>query len=351
MGKNYSHTLNTSKAGEVEVEIKVTKDFFKLEKEKVFNKLAPSVELSGFRKGKGPKNLIEARLGSSLFEETVNTLAPTIFTEVLELEKLDPMTTPEYSITKVSDEDGLEFSVKFVPLPKIELADFSKIKVEKKPVKVEDTELEKAIERVMQIRQEKEQKTTKKPKTESKSKEDKKFVMPTDKQVKDLNIGFTSLADLKTDLLKRLEIEKKKQQEQHRVAEILDKAIKLSKIKVPQVVIQKEVENKLTEYTKKITDLGLKIEDFLKSQNSSLDKLKSEWEKEYENRVSQELILMQIALENNLKVNQEDVQKEIDSITDEKLKQEYDSPEGRRYIVSVILQQKALNLLLEQVKD
>jgi len=52
-----------------------------------------------------------------------------------------------------------------------------------------------------------------------------------------------------------------------------------------------------------------------------------------------------------MKVNKEEIEAELAVIQDPKLKAQYDTDQGRNFIASVIIQQKAVKHIKDQVKD
>ena len=65
---------------------------------------------------------------------------------------------------------------------------------------------------------------------------------------------------------------------------------------------------------------------------------------------SEEEALTQIIKDMKLAVSDEEVEKEISSIQDPKLKQQYDSARGRMNIRTIMLRQKAVSWIRDQVK-
>ena len=85
-------------------------------------------------------------------------------------------------------------------------------------------------------------------------------------------------------------------------------------------------------------------------QSTTIEKLRSEWEVESKKKFAEELLLLEIIKTEKLTVTESEINSELTKITDEKLKKELDSPEGKRYIVTVLLQQKAIEWLRNQVQ-
>ncbi|MFM2421771.1 MAG: hypothetical protein RL291_301 [Pseudomonadota bacterium] len=116
-----------------------------------------TVELKGFRKGKVPVGHIKKLFGRSLMvevvEETLNETSRKIIADRGERPAMQPeikMTENKDEVEKlVAGDMDLAFSMAFEVLPKIELADFSKIKLERSKVTPEASEIDKAIENLV----------------------------------------------------------------------------------------------------------------------------------------------------------------------------------------------------------
>ena len=170
----------------------------------------------------------------------------------------------------------------------------------------------------------------------------------TDQRVKSLGVGLNTVEELKNILRKQLMDQKKSLAVNKQVQEVIDKVIKDAKISAPAKLVDQEVHKKEHNYGHRIEQLGLKVEDFLKTQNKTLEELRKGWREEAERQIQTDLLLFEIAKVNKLKVENEEVTSEITAITDEKLKAQYDTYDGRAYVSGIILQQKALNWLMKE---
>jgi FKBP-type peptidyl-prolyl cis-trans isomerase (trigger factor) len=82
-----------------------------------------------------------------------------------------------------------------------------------------------------------------------------------------------------------------------------------------------------------------------------MDDLKKEWQGEAKRRIDEELLFYQVIKENKIVVSKEEVEAEIANIQNEATKKQMDSDSGRRYVGSVILQQKAMNHIKAQISE
>ena len=131
------------------VRINVEVPFTELEPDidKAFKQLATQIRLPGFRPGKAPRKLLEARVGrASVLEQVVNEALPARYSEAVTAESLQPIGQPEIEITKLEDNEELVFTAEVDVRPEIDLPDLGELKFTVDAITVADedtaTELE-----------------------------------------------------------------------------------------------------------------------------------------------------------------------------------------------------------------
>ncbi|HRO65027.1 MAG TPA: trigger factor [Candidatus Dojkabacteria bacterium] len=335
---NYKFLEKTQDEDYTVIKLKIESDVFVKRKDKIFNKLTKDMKITGFRPGKAPKPMLEARLGADLYENTLNDLLPEVTYEYLSEEKIDFLGRLNYEVIKVSDAEGVEYKIKFIKYPEIKLPKFSKIKVQDEKIELTEEEIDEELAKIFKYKE---------GKDDSKNSEKTKKTI-TDEEVKSLGVGLNTVAEIKDLIRKQLEIQKQNLAKNKQAQEVIDQAIEMSNIKAPKSLLDGEVAKKEHDYSHRIEDLGLKLEDFLKSQKTTIEDLRKGWQDEAEKQIKTDLLLFEIAKVNELKVQNEEVNAEINSITDDKLKKQYDSYDGRNYISGIILQQKAINWLMQE---
>jgi trigger factor len=349
MEKKYTFTKEETKDKEIKLTIKVSAEEFMTVKNKMYNKLSKDVVITGFRPGKAPKNLIEARISGEIYDETINDILPKVTYEIITEGKFSPLTQVKYEVTKMSDAEGVEYTASFTNTPEIKLMDFKKIKVKKETAPLTDKEVEDEMDKIVKMYKPKDEKKDGKKDEDKKEVEEK--VEITDELVKSLNVGFDTVEKLKEQVKKEMQTNKEYNNEQKYLNEIIEQAIKGSKIDSPKALIDEELHRREHEYTDQIEGVGLKIDDFLKSQNKTMDDLKKEWESDAKRRIDEELLFYQVIKENKIVVSKEEVEAEIANIQNEATKKQMDSDSGRRYVGSIILQQKAMNHIKSQISE
>ena len=141
--------VNKLENSKVEVICDIEKETWKEFQDKAFQKLAGNLEVKGFRKGKVPTDIAKKHIDQgSIFNEAINMSLQPSFDEVLREEKLQPFARPSVDVTKVSD---TELQLKFIIIlaPEVKLGNYKGLGVKKEAVKVEEKEIDEAIEKLV----------------------------------------------------------------------------------------------------------------------------------------------------------------------------------------------------------
>jgi len=333
---NISYTKDNTSDGRIKLTIEIDNSRFELVKNKVYERLAPTVQVQGFRPGKAPKNVIIAQLGPKLFEDTVNDIVPECTLEVIKRENLIPLDRIAYEIEKVAEGSGIKYSATFSVFPEFELPDVSKMNLKRGKVEVTDKEIESVLEQMYKDREKKEAKELKK---------DTKGKM-NDEWAVSLNVGVKNLEELKDRIKRELVRQKEIGEDSKLINQVLKEISSKCSFSVPQILIEQEVTQRENEYKSRIEKLGMKIEDFLKGQKTSMEELKKGWRNDAQERVKNEIILMKVASKYQVKVEEKEIEDQVNQIKDEKLKAQYSSEESKRYLRTVLLRQKVMQKLL-----
>ena len=127
------------------VRINVEVPFTELQPEfdQAYKELAKQVRLPGFRPGKAPAKLLEARVGrGAVLEQVVNSAIPAKYGEAVTTQDVKPLGQPEIDITKLEDNDELVFTAEVDVRPEIALPDLKAIKISVDSIVVDDDEVD-----------------------------------------------------------------------------------------------------------------------------------------------------------------------------------------------------------------
>src|SRR5438270_3880728 len=98
---------------------------------RVLNRLASRARIEGFRPGKAPRALVEARLGPAVLrEEVVETMVPEVVRQALERESLDPIDNPDVEVLELERGRPAKLKATVSVMPEVTLADVDKLTVE-----------------------------------------------------------------------------------------------------------------------------------------------------------------------------------------------------------------------------
>ncbi len=139
------------KLSETRVKLTVNVPFAELDQEieQAYAAIAQQVSIPGFRKGKAPRQLIDARFGRGpILEQVVNDMLPTRYEQAIQENDLNPIGQPEIDITKIEDKDFVEFTAELDVRPEIDVPDFSKLSVTVPPVKTDDDAVEEELNKL-----------------------------------------------------------------------------------------------------------------------------------------------------------------------------------------------------------
>ncbi len=286
----FSHKVKRQPKQTIEVTINIPWEDIQSVYVDTFSKLQKDLAVEGFRKGKVPKTIAEKHLTKeSIYQELIKTLLPKIYEELLKKESLKPIMNPKIDLVKVKENEDWEVKFLIAEKPQVDLGDYkSKIKA----VKDEQKKAEIWV-----------------PGKDKETKSDKK---PEEERQKLLN-------------------------------EILTALLKEAKCEISDLIIEEELNHRLSHTLNEIQKLGLTVDNYLKSMNLTQDQLKERLKNEIVETYKLEFILSALADSENVKVEKDDLDKLFANIKDEKERQAAEA--NAYYYASILRKQKVLELL------
>jgi trigger factor len=127
----------------VRINVEVPFDELKANFDRAYKTIGQQVRVPGFRPGKVPARIIDARLGRGVvLEQVVNDAVPAKYTEaVTAAQDLTPIGRPEIEVTEIADGDKLAFHAEVDVRPEITLPDLESIAVSVDDVEVTDEQV------------------------------------------------------------------------------------------------------------------------------------------------------------------------------------------------------------------
>jgi trigger factor len=131
------------------VRINVEVPFTELEPDfqRAYKELAKQVRLPGFRPGKAPAKLLEARFGrEAMLDQVVNEALPTRYGQAVAEAEVEPLGQPDIEVTKKEYGQELAFTAEVDIRPKLALPDLGSLKVSVDPIEVGDDDVDAELE-------------------------------------------------------------------------------------------------------------------------------------------------------------------------------------------------------------
>ncbi|HSP08133.1 MAG TPA: trigger factor [Candidatus Dormibacteraeota bacterium] len=119
--------------------------------ERVLNRLVSRARIEGFRPGRAPRALVEARLGPAVLrEEVVETMVPEIMRQALDERSIDPIDNPDVEVLELERGRPARLKATISVMPEVTLADARSLKPTVPSIEVTEPMLERRLEDVRQ---------------------------------------------------------------------------------------------------------------------------------------------------------------------------------------------------------
>ena len=115
---------------------------------KSFNENVKDAKIDGFRKGKCPRDIYEKKYGiESLYSKAVDYVLPTVYSEILKENNLEPVVEPSIDVEEIS-KDRVVFKFIVITRPTVNVKKYKGLKVKKEKVVVTKEEINNEIDRL-----------------------------------------------------------------------------------------------------------------------------------------------------------------------------------------------------------
>jgi trigger factor len=119
--------------------------------DRVLNRLTSKARIEGFRPGRAPRSLVEARLGPAVVrEEVVELLVPEIVRQALQERSIDPIESPDVEVLELERGRPARFKATVSVMPEVTLGEVPTLEAPIEPVEITDEMVERRLEDVRQ---------------------------------------------------------------------------------------------------------------------------------------------------------------------------------------------------------
>ena len=142
--------MTTSYVGKENNTVKFTMEFtaeeFEAAIQKAYLKNRGRIQVDGFRKGKAPRKIIEAKYGSGIFfEDAIDELLKDNYPKALDELNIDPINRPAIDFEgeeKIEQGKGFKVVVEAEVAPELELKEYKGVKAERELARMDEAEVE-----------------------------------------------------------------------------------------------------------------------------------------------------------------------------------------------------------------
>jgi len=345
--------IETLPGSEIEISGEVPVSVVESYRKKAIQKLIKNIELPGFRKGHVPEDVALKHVGEQgLMQEIAEQALGKTYADIVADKALEVVGRPAITITKLASGNPIGFKIKSAVYPHIELPDYKKIATEEgkklkdpEEVTIEDDEIGTELKRIQLAL------------NQSAGKEgegEKAEMLPLDDEFAKTVGDFKDLADLKAKMKEQMLRDKKNKEYDKRRLTIADAVIAKSKVEVPAIFIEGELDQMVASFSDRVARAGMELEAYLKQVEKTIEDLRKEWRVDAEKRAKLQLIFNDIALKEKIVPNEKKLEREIAHIkehypdVDERAVRTYVSAQMTNELVFELLDDKKRPMPVEE---
>jgi FKBP-type peptidyl-prolyl cis-trans isomerase (trigger factor) len=343
MSKSYTNLKkHGEKKGEIEFEAEIPLETMEEHVMDALEDFAANFEMQGFRKGNVPRDIVRKQVGEmELLEHSANEAVRAAIRELIADESLSVLGMPQITITKLAPKNPLAFKATFALVPAITLPDYKTIGKtitgRKDTAEITEKDVDEAIDRLRKMLA-----LQTKPGAPKKDGEENSLPKFNDEFVKQLG-PFENVGAFRTELKKNLQKEKEMNLQDLKRDEMIREIVKQTKVTVPRLLIDQELEGFIERRDHELTDAGLSLDEYLKQTNKTKDALEKEERASIEQQIKMSLVFAEIRKQENITPDEKEVQLSI-----MELKHRYpdrDEASLREHAAAASIQKKLFKIL------
>ncbi|KKP86467.1 MAG: Trigger factor [Candidatus Roizmanbacteria bacterium GW2011_GWA2_35_8] len=284
----YTHKVKKLPKNTIEISVTLPRADIKKGKDEAFFRLQKELTVEGFRKGKVPVPIAEKHLSAeAIYQEMMKVTLPKIYDEILHKESLKPIMSPKIELASAKDNEDWQIRITVAERPQVELGKYK--------------------EKIKELK--------------ANNKKANIWVPGQDKEKKDDEAEKSKFLNVALEAL-----------------------LKTAKIEISDLILEEELNHRLTRLIDDVQKIGLTIDSYLKSKNLTMDSIKDQYKREIEDTYKLEFLLSEIADKENIKVENSDIEKLFLNIKDDKEREK--AKENSYYYASILRKKKTIDFLI-----
>jgi trigger factor len=140
-------SVEALEGNKVRLHVAIPAEDFEQAIDAAFRKLAKEVKMPGFRPGKAPRRLLEARMGTEIArDQALRDSLPEYYAEAVVAEDVDVIAPPEIDITAGEEEGDVEFDAVVEVRPQVTVEGYDALRIEIERPEVEEEAIQRQID-------------------------------------------------------------------------------------------------------------------------------------------------------------------------------------------------------------
>lgn len=175
-----------------------------------------------------------------------------------------------------------------------------------------------------------------------------------DELAKDVS-EFDTLDEFRADIKKSLEENAKKKEEAEFENSVVDKVSELTEVDVPEVLVERQIDNSISDFGYRLRFQGLELEKYLQMTGTSMEDFRGQFKEDAEKIARAELVLEAIGQKEGFEVSQEELDTELGEIAKQygqdlaEVKKKF-TEEDLDFVKLGIIKRKTVDFLVENAK-
>jgi FKBP-type peptidyl-prolyl cis-trans isomerase (trigger factor) len=290
--------ITTEKLKKSALKLTITVESEKVKKayEEVLEEKVKTTAVEGFREGKAPKNMVEEKLGvSALYGDAVNLLLQTYYVQAVKENHINPLSNPKIEIKEFDLDKDFVFTAEVAIKPEVSVKPF---------------------------------KDALKKKYEEKSKDLKKENEEKIKKGEEITMDHVHM----------------------HANDVLDVLLEKSEVEIADILIEEEANRMLTQLLQQIKSIGLSVEDYLKAQQTDVEKLQEGYKKSAENNLKAEFILSKLVQDEKIEIEEKEIDEAFEIAGVSGVDERKTDPVERFYVKTILQKNKLISNLINEVQ-
>jgi trigger factor len=141
-------TVENKKGLNKDIKVFIDKKTMSTYMDEKYEEIKSTVNLKGFRPGKVPREILKRQFGKAVFSEVLDKVLKDTSTKALEENKIKPAGQPKLDLKTYGEDKELEYVLTVTELPKIDTKGIANIKFDQYTVKIDSSETDKRIKEI-----------------------------------------------------------------------------------------------------------------------------------------------------------------------------------------------------------